>query len=276
MPCLISRRARFAVILVPAACASLATISGCGSGTSIAAQPPAAPPTAVSSPPSSSQPDSPGGASPASSSGDSSSGLGAVVNVQDGQGDSYTQSFTFGSPEPESDAPDVVSGVQTCALGVAIPARNLVVPVKITTTLNSSVQTQISIQLNISQYSSDEPNAGIPGDIIYQLSSGPQCATDQPGGVVTLSQGQSATTQAWIVVQDAITPAFPNGDTAQLGTNFIYFSYAGTSDVTSAQGTAVCNGDPQTSQMESPPFLVFAGNAPSGEGCDGNYTASGD
>jgi hypothetical protein len=272
MLCHISRRVRVAVILSPAACAILTITSGCGSGASIAAQPPAAPSAAIASTPPSSQADS----QPASSSGNSSSGLGAVVNMQDGQGDSYSQTFTFGSLEPESDVPEVISGVQTCQLGVAIPARNLVVPVKITTTLNSSVQTQISIQVNISQYSSDESNAGIPGDVIYQLTSGAQCATDQPGGVVTLSQGQSVTTQAWIVLQDAITPAYPNGDTAQLGTNFIYFSYAGSSDVTSAQGTAVCNGDPQTNQTESPPFLVFAGNAPSGEGCNGTYTASGD
>src|ERR1700683_802728 len=271
MPCHISRRARVAVILVPAACAALAAIVGCGSGATIAAEPPAV----ASSAPPSSPADSPAGAPAASSSGDSSSGLGAVLNMQDGQGDSYTQTFTFGSPEPESDAPDVINGVQTCELGVAIPARNLVVPVQITTTLTSSVQTQIPIQMNISQYSSDDSNAGIPSDIIYRTTSGDQCETDQPGGVVTLSQGQSATTRAWIVLQDAITPAYPNGDTAQLGTNFIYFSYAGTGNVTSAQGTAVCNGDPQTNQMESPPFMVFAGTAHSGAGCDGNYTASG-
>jgi hypothetical protein len=272
MSCHVSRRARAAVILVPVVCAGLTATAGCGSGAETTAQQPAAVSSATAPP--ASQPDSPADGSSASSPSDSSSGLSADLTMQDSQGDSYMQTFTFGSPEPESDAPDVISGVQTCQLGVAIPARNLVVPVQITTTLTSSVQTQIQIQMNISQYSSQDSNAGIPGDIIYRTTSGDQCETDQPGGVVTLSQGQSATTQAWIVVQDAITPAYPNGDTAQLSTNFIFFNYAGSGNVTSAQGTAVCNGDPQTDQMESPPFLVFAGNAPSGEGCNGSYTAS--
>jgi hypothetical protein len=123
------------------------------------------------------------------------------------------------------------------------------------------------------QFSSDDPDAGIPGDVVYQTTSGDQCATDSPGADVTLSQGQSATTQAWIVLQQAITPAYPDGDQAQLGVNFIYFGASGPSDVTSAQGTAICGGDPQTAQMYSPPFLDFAGDLPAGEGCDGSYTA---
>jgi hypothetical protein len=43
--------------------------------------------------------------------------------------------------------------------------------------------------------------------------------------------------------------------------------------VTSAQGTAVCAGDAQTQQLESPPFLRFVEGVPAGEACDGRYTA---
>jgi hypothetical protein len=192
--------------------------------------------------------------------------------MKDNQGDSYTQTFTFASPEPESDATDAINGMQTCELGVAIPTRNMVVPVQITTTLTTSVQTQIPIEIEVGQYSSDDANSGLPGDVIYQTTSGDQCETDQPGGEVTLNQGQSATTNAWIVLQNAITPSYPNGDTAELGVNFVYFGPD--NDVTSAQGTAVCSGDSQAqASYSSPPYLVFAGNAPSGEGCDGQYTA---
>ena len=195
--------------------------------------------------------------------------------MQDGQGDSYTQSFTFGSPEPESNVPDAVSGVQTCQVGLAIPARNLVVPVQVTTTLTTSVQTQIPIEIAVSQYSSANSNSGIPGDIIYQTTSGDQCETDQAAADVTLNQGQSATVQVWIVLQDAITPAYPSGDPAALGADFASLGYVGAAaNVTSAQGSAVCTGDSQPDQMFSAQILVFAGNAPSGEGCDGNYTAS--
>lgn len=194
--------------------------------------------------------------------------------MQDGQGDSYTQTFAFSSPEPESDVPDAINGVQTCQLGVAIPTRNLVIPVQITTTLTTSVQTQIQIEMDLGQYDSNDSNAGIPGDVVYQTTSGDLCATDQPGANVTLSQGQTVTTQAWIVLQNAITPAYPNGDTAQLGTNFIFLGYAGSGIVTSAHGTAVCSGDPQTAESDAPPFLVFAGQDPSGEGCSGTYSAS--
>jgi hypothetical protein len=196
--------------------------------------------------------------------------------MKDGQGDSYTQTFAFGSPEPESNVPDAINGMQTCELGVAIPARNLVVPVQITTTLTTSVQTQIPIQIDVTDYaqtgfSTAGPNAGIPGDVVYQTTAGDQCETNQEGAQVTLSQGQSATTQAWIVLQDAITPAYPDGDVAQLGENFVYFG--DDNAVTSAQGAAVCSGNSQTQETYSPPYLVFVGNAPSGEGCDGQYTA---
>jgi len=264
------------MLLVPAVCAGLSAVAGCGSGASYAL-PASASSAAFSSAPPSSQVaagGSPDGSPPASSAGGGPSGLSATLNMQDGQGDSFTQTFTFGSPEPESDVPDAISGMQTCQLGVAIPARNLVVPVQITTTLTTSVQTQIPIGMNIGQYDSADSNAGLPGDVIYKTTSGDLCATDQTGADVTLSEDQSATTQAWIVLENAITPAYPDGDTAQLGTNFIYFGYTGSGDVTSAQGSAVCTGDAQDQQLYSPPYLNFVGNVPSGEGCSGAYTAS--
>lgn len=265
------------MILIPVACAALSVVSGCGSGAPSALTSGSQPSAGYSAGYSATSPVAPSAAadpapdgSPASNSPASGS---AILNMRDGQGDSYTQTFSFGSPEPESGVPDAINGMQTCELGVAIPARNLVIPVQITTTLTTSVQTQIQIGMDIAQYGSDDSNAGLPGDIVYQTTSGDLCETDQPGAEVTLSQGQSATTQAWIVLQNAITPAYPDGDLAQLGVNFIYFGYTGSNPVTSAQGTAVCTGDPQTQQTYSPPFLVFAGNAPSGEGCDGTYTA---
>jgi hypothetical protein len=277
------------MILVLTVFAGLTVVTGCGS----AASPPSAGPSAtidvapsplqVTTPaPNASVSDTLPAGTAATSSGGGSSGSGssgdnAVLYMRDGQGDSFTQTFAFGSPEPESDVSDAIDGMQTCQLTPAIPSRNLVVPVQITTTLTTSVQTQIPIEVDVTDYaqagySTAGPNAGIPGDVIYRTTSGDLCATDQTGAEVTLSQGQSATTQAWIVLQDAITPAYPNGDQAQLGVNFIYFGSAGEGDVTSAQGTAVCTGDPQTQQMYSPPYLVFAGNAPSGEGCDGRYS----
>lgn len=279
------RRLRAAMFAVPAACACLAAMAGCGAAapTASVSPPPvtASATLAVASPspqPTAAAPTTP--ATPAagdtapSSSGVGSSGGNAVVTMQDGQGDSYTQSFTFGSPEPESDLPDVINGLQTCQLGVADPARNLVVPVQITTTLNSSIQTQIPLEMDEEQFSSDDNYAGIPGDIVYQTTSGDLCATDTTGGDVTLDQGQSVTTQAWIVLQQAITPDYPNGDAAQLGTNFIFFGYPGSDDVASAQGTAVCTGDPATAQVYSPPFLHYVGDVPAGEGCGDDYTAT--
>ena len=72
------------------------------------------------------------------------------------------------------------------------------------------------------------------------------------------------TTQAWIVLQDAITPAYPEGDCPPQPalTSSSSASLAGQlASVTSAQGPAVCNGDPQTQQTYSPPYLVFAGES---------------
>jgi hypothetical protein len=272
--------ARAGMILTPAALAGLAAVAGCSSAASSTVQPVAVPSAPISSAPpaaassSAATADVPYSAPPTTSAGDGPAGLSAVLTMQDGQGDSYTQTFTFSSPEPESDVPDVINGVQTCQLGVAIAARNLVVPVQIATTLTTSVQTQIPIEMDLGQYDSDAANAGLPGDVVYQTSSGDLCATNEPGGDVTLSQGQTVTTQAWIVLQNAVTPAYPGGDSAQLGTNFIFFGYVGSGIVTSATGTAVCSGDPQTAQSDAPPYLVFAGQAPSGEGCNGTYSTS--
>jgi hypothetical protein len=284
MPSHISLRGRAGMILVPAACVVLTAVAGCSGAASTVADPAVGSPTTIPAAPASSQVSTPAStpasasasSSDAGSSGAGSSGGSAVVNMKDGQGDSYTQTFAFGSPEPESNVPDAVSGMQTCELGVAIPARNLVVPVQITTTLTTSVQTQIPIQMDVTDYAQTGfgtagPNAGIPGDVVYQTTAGDQCETNQEGAQVTLGQGQSATTQAWIVLQDAITPAYPDGDLAQLGENFVYFGDDNT--VTSAQGAAVCSGNSQTQETYSPPYLVFVGNAPSGEGCDGQYTA---
>jgi hypothetical protein len=264
------------MILAPAACACLTVIAGCGDGASDNAQPAAASSAAFSSAPPQPQGStavSPAVGSPAGSPGGGPAGLTATLNMRDGQGDSYTQTFAFGSPEPESDAPDAVSGMQTCELGVAIPARNLVVPVQITTTLTTSVQTEIPVGVSVAQYSAADSNAGLPGDIVYKTTSGDLCATDTTGADVTLTEGQSATTQAWIVLQDAITPAYPDGDTAQLSNNFVYIGVS-QGEVTSAQGSAVCTGDSQTQESYSPPYLVFAGTAPSGEGCGGTYSGS--
>jgi hypothetical protein len=217
----------------------------------------------------------PASTSGGASSGGSSAGYSAVLNLKDSQGDTYTQTFTFGTPVAEAGVPAVVTGVQTCQLGVANPARNLVVPVQVTTALTTSIQTQIPIELNVSDFPQPGSNAGIPGVVIYQTTAGDQCQTNQPGAEVTLNQGQSVTTQAWMVLQDAITPAYPAGDVAQLGANFVALSVAGASfaSVTSAQGSAVCTGDSQGQPTYSPPYLLFAGNAPSGEGCTGQYTA---
>ena len=78
-------------------------------------------------------------------------------------GDLYKQAYTFGSPEAEANVPDAVNGVQTCQLGVANPARNLVVPVQVTTTLTTSVQTRIPVELEVTDYTRPGPNAGVPG-----------------------------------------------------------------------------------------------------------------
>ena len=185
MPSHISRRARAGMILVPAACVVLTVVAGCGGAASSVTDPALGSSTAIPAAPSSSQLAPPASTS-ATPSDDGSAGGSAVVNMKDGQGDSYTQTFTFGSPESESDVPDAIDGMQTCQLGVAIPARNLVIPVQITTTLTTSVQTQIPIEINVTDYaqagySTAGPNAGIPGDVVYQTTSGDQCETDQEG-----------------------------------------------------------------------------------------------
>src|SRR6185437_192960 len=171
----VSRRVLAKMILVLAACAGLWAVGGCSNGSPAASHGTVQPPTqsaqAAAVPTAASAAGGTPTRMPASSSATASArggpgGYSADLNLKDSQGDTYTQSFTFGSPQAEASVPDAVSGVQSCQLGVAIPARNLVVPVQVTTTLTTSVQTQIPIQLYVSDFPQPGPDAGIPGVVV--------------------------------------------------------------------------------------------------------------
>ncbi len=202
-------------------------------------------------------------------------GTGDTVSITDGQGDSYTQVISFGTPGVESQYQDAVSGMETCQVVPPIPARNIAVPVTITTTLNSSIQTQIPVSLDAGPFISggqDNPSTlGLQGAmVIYQTSVGDQC---EPGGTtgaeVTLSQGQSATVQAWLVFVDAVSPSHPLGDPAALGQTYVAVVQGA-----HATGPDVCSGNTETdtSSTAGPPYLHFAGTVYPFENCTGSYS----
>jgi len=108
--------------------------------------------------------------------------------------------------------------------------------------------------------------------VIYRTSAGDECEAGNsgiPGWDETLSQGQSSTGEAWIVLVDAINPSYPNGNPAALG-----MTYAAVTPDAHATGPDVCTGNTDTDGLGAggPPYVHFAGTVFPFEQCTGSYS----
>ncbi len=222
----------------------------------------------------------------------SSAGTGpiaATFSYHDSNGDSLTQTYSFGTPVPESQLPDIAQQAAGCELGLGSDTNesaNLVVPVTVTTTLNSDVDTNASFDFvgsSIIPGGNGTQTLPLGETFVYNTSQGYICTGegDDNGTTISLSltQGSSAEVDAWIVLNGAISPDYPDGNPAAIGLTGISpqitpgFSEAGSSTLT-ASGPAVCTGGQLDTSGSLSILLHIGGTVYSSEDCDSQASSS--
>lgn len=213
----------------------------------------------------------------------SAGGAKATFRYSDSSGDTVTQEWSFGIPEPESNLPDVAQAASGCEVGTGSDSSvsaNLVVPVTVTTTLNSGVSANASLALLASPMLGSGASPPVPLDevFVYDTGQGYTCTdeSDDNGTVVSfgLSQGSPDDLQAWAVLNGAISAAYPAGNPASIGVTGVSpqfnpgFSEAATVSY-SGRGPAVCT----SSDALRDPFLHIGGTVFGWEHCDGRVSA---
>jgi hypothetical protein len=204
--------------------------------------------------------------------------VGATINYKGNEGDSETQTLSFGSPVTESSVPAVSSAAQNCSLGTedTPPNDNLVVPVTIVTTLNSDLPVNFAINLQ----SNPQGDALLEQIFVYETTSGYTCVNEGDGQgtqeELSLTPAAPDTLNAWVVLLGAITPSYPDGNPAQLGDSGIGLQINNgfsASELISGtmSGPRVCTGD----DVVYPPYFLIGGTAPSGLTCNTTYSYSG-
>uniref|UniRef100_UPI00260DE820 hypothetical protein n=1 Tax=Trebonia sp. TaxID=2767075 RepID=UPI00260DE820 len=206
-----------------------------------------------------------------------------TFSYHDSNGDSLTQTYSFGTPVPESQLPDIAQQAAGCELGLGSDTNesaNLVVPVTVTTTLNSDVDTNASFDFvgsSIIPGGNGTQPLPLGETFVYNTSQGYICTGegDDNGTTISLSltQGSSAEVDAWIVLNGAISPDYPDGNPAAIGLTGISpqitpgFSEAGSSTLT-ASGPAVCTGGQLDTSGSLSILLHIGGTVYGSEDCD--------
>jgi hypothetical protein len=215
--------------------------------------------------------------------------IAATFSYRDSNGDSLTQTYSFGSPVPESQLPDIAQQADSCELGLGSDTNdsaNLVIPVTVTTTLNSDVATNASFDFvgsSIIPGGNGTQTMPLGETFVYNTSQGYICTSEgnDNGTTISLSltQGSPAEVDAWIVLNGAISPDYPDGNPAAIGLTGISpqlnpgFSEASSGTLT-ASGPAVCTGGQPLTSGTLSLLLHIGGTVYSSEDC--NSQASSD
>jgi hypothetical protein len=207
----------------------------------------------------------------------------ATFSYSDSDGDSETQTFAFGSPVVESDLLSVAQAADSCQLGEGASASssaNIVVPVSVVTTLNSDIDVNMAIALQSSPMM-DGGSAPLPLNevIVYNTSQGYFCAAGNNANGTDISQslteGQPVDLSAWVVLDSAISPDYPDGNPGQIGVSGITpqvnpgFSTTATVSVTGS-GAAICT----SASAVYTPFLHIGGTTFGWQDCNGKYSSN--
>ena len=228
--------------------------------------------------------------------------LAATYEEANSNGDSITQTISFGSPAALSALPDVARAAQSaCLLNVpSLPLdRDLVIPFQIVSTLHSSLPVSVPVALNIDDfYDSTFSDSGglyasLPGITEEIGQYGSQLACDagannlqsEKPAIVLRQPGKVVTFDGWLIFPDQISPDQPHGNTIALGRTYaqLDFSLGTTVDNIKVIGPGVCNGEikdagmgngPQNVNAGNPPFLHIGGPMPGWEGCSGYFHGS--
>jgi hypothetical protein len=165
--------------------------------------------------------------------------LAATADATEQGGDSYTYQVEMARPVAASQLPDVANLVNGCVSGgAADPAHMLVLPVRITTTLHSSLPLKLWLHETYVSY-------------FAKLTTGISCISGDSGAAVWTrldSSGASSTQDIWIPLLTKITPNQPLGDPAELANEHIQVQLSAGSVGTSpgeqqhTYGPRVCNG----------------------------------
>lgn len=226
----------------------------------------------------------------------------ATFHEKDSGGDSITQSILFGAPRPLSQLPAVAAAYEDtygeCEwAAMDPPARDLAIPFRIISTLNSKVQVQANVEMEaidfISSSGSDtgllaDPTADSAFDVLGAYPEGVSCdvtgvSPPEEGPAPVLSQpGDPVTFDGWLIFSNAVSASYPDGNTSALGQTYVYLNLdsgatgmdldsggTGMDDI-QATGPGVCN--PSSSQEFASPLLHIGGPVTSGEGCTGSFS----
>jgi len=209
----------------------------------------------------------------------------ATFTYSDNNGDSLTQSYSFGSPVPERQLPQVAQAASSCEVGtgsVTNVSDNMAIPVTVTSTLNSDISVSPTLALLGSDMFGAGASAPVPLDevLVYDTGQGYTCTdeADDNGTVVSISltQGSPGTLNAWVVLNGAVSPAYPDGNPASIGVTGVApqvnpgFSPSATVRYTGS-GPAVCT----SSDAAQSPFLHIGGTVYGWEDCNSRLSSAG-
>lgn len=229
---------------------------------------------------------SPSGATTATATGTATAG--ATFTYQDSDGDSLTETYTFGAPVPATQLSDVYQAAGGCYPGSPSQSAALVFPVAITTTLNSDVSTNVvlsfdSVPLTVPQSApADESDVFIPVFVYYYSDGSYDCSLEGAGNdgtagyLLSLSPGVPAKVEAWVVLNGAIFPKYPNGNPASIGVTGFWpnitpgFMASGVAGSLAVSGPAVCT---QGDTSGDSAFLHFGGTVFGWEDCGSKLTS---
>lgn len=220
-------------------------------------------------------PTAPPGSAPAQPQATSSNSPGtAELDYADSTGDSLTMSYSFSSPEPGSRLRQVAQAGLGCAADRPAAAAELVIPFTVSVTLNSDVSMNVGLStaaaaLGYAQY-----------EVVYgTVSSGFSCQgpVNDTGADVPFSlgrRGDTARATAWLVLDNAATPAQPKGSQDRIGRmGLVPVVYEGSGlRLSSASGQAVCTAG---SMQNTPVWLHVGGTVFSSQHCGRAYRAPG-
>jgi hypothetical protein len=140
-----------------------------------------------------------------------------VVHATTQEGDMVTVDGWFGSALPASESDVDQSALSECP-PPAPDGRAIVVRLDLTTTLESSIAGQVSLETS---YAPETSGTHELPNFVMGYSQGAQCVRGEPGATSidlgTLQPGQSSGFTMWIVLPDAVTPNNPHPTEKTLG-----------------------------------------------------------
>jgi hypothetical protein len=241
--------------------------TACGSSSSSALQ---AAPRTQSAPPASSTPASQPSTTPTPVATSAPSGSATLV-FSDGEGNKWSQVWSFAQPVAESTLPQVASATgasSDCApVGNPGPSQDLAIPFTAITSLDSSMSVSTSFYIAAADI--------LNGVIVYNGSTGLTCVagsdSNSVGISLNLSPGSSFNTQGWIVLFDEINPDHPHGDAGDVGQQGIVPTfYNEPAPITAASGPDACTGE---NTATTPIWVHIGGTVTGSDECGGGYKA---